>query len=295
MYKKVIIEKLTNYMIEEKKHFLKARAYQTVINNINNDDIIINSIDDLEKIKGIGKSIKAKIIKIIEEKVDFNENENPIDTFQKIYSVGPITAQKLVNEHKITSLDELKKNEKTLLNKKQQIGLKYFDDLKKKIPRSEMINHNKLIKKTLGNVKHEIVGSYRRGKEESGDIDVIVVSEEINFIENYVKLLIEKGYVIEILAQGSKKFMGICQINNIARRIDILVCDKNEFPFAILYFTGSKEHNLIMRKKALSLGYTLNEHGIKKKNLNANDIPDLYTEKQIFEFLKMEYKDPKER
>ena len=255
MYKKVIIEKLTNYMIEEKKHLFKARAYQTVINNINNDDIIINSIDDLEKIKGIGKSIKAKIIKIIEEKVDFNENENPIDTFQKIYSVGHITAQKLVNEHKITSLDELKKNEKTLLNKKQQIGLKYFDDLKKKIPRSEMINHNKLIKKTLGNVKHEIVGSYRRGKEESGDIDVIVVSEETNFIENYVKLLIEKGYVIEILAQGSKKFMGICQINNIARRIDILVCDKNEFPFAILYFTGSKEHNLIMRKKALSLGY----------------------------------------
>lgn len=111
MYKKVIIEKLTNYMIEE-KNFFKARAYQTVINNINNADIIINSIDDLEKVKGIGKSIKAKIIKIIEEKVDFNENENPIDTFQKIYSVGPITAQKLVNEHKITSLDELKKMKK---------------------------------------------------------------------------------------------------------------------------------------------------------------------------------------
>jgi DNA polymerase/3'-5' exonuclease PolX len=295
MYKKVIIDKLTNYMIEEKKHFFKARAYQNVINNINNSDIVINSIDDINQIKGIGKSIREKIIKIIEGNVDFNDNENPVDTFQKIYGVGPITAKKLVNENKMGSLDELKKNQKTFLNIKQQIGLKYFDDLKKKIPRNEMINHDKLIKKTLRNVKHEIVGSYRRGKEESGDIDLIVISEEMNFIENYVKLLIDKGYVIEILAKGSKKFMGICSINNIARRLDIIVCDKKEYPFAILYFTGSKEHNLIMRKKALSLGYTLNEHGLKKKNAEVDDIPDLYTEKEIFEFLKMEYKEPNER
>jgi hypothetical protein len=83
-----------------------------------------------------------------------------------------------------------------------------------------------------------------------------------------------------------------------ARRVDFLYTSPSEFPFSILYFTGSKGFNTIMREHALSMKYTLNEHGFsamdgKKKGARIDRVfPD---EKSIFEFLKLEYKSPEER
>ena len=51
---------------------------------------------------------------------------------------------------------------------------------------------------------------------------------------------------------------------NPARRIDFMFTPKKEFAFAILYFTGSKEFNTVMRQRALDLGYSMNEHGFTK-------------------------------
>ena len=71
-----------------------------------------------------------------------------------------------------------------------------------------------------------------------------------------------------------------------------------EYPFAILYFTGSKTFNTVMRNKALKLGFSLNEHGLykmidgKKTHKISHHFPD---EQSIFDFLKIEYKAPEKR
>ena len=83
-----------------------------------------------------------------------------------------------------------------------------------------------------------------------------------------------------------------------ARRIDFLYSPPNEFPFAILYFTGSKAFNTVMRQYALDKGYTFNEHGIYKlenKKKGAKIEKGFKTEKDIFDFLGLQFKTPIER
>ena len=69
---------------------------------------------------------------------------------------------------------------------------------------------------------------------------------------------------ILFLGYGSKKYFGICKYgkNGINRRIDIMYTSPQEYPFAILYFTGSSNFNKKMREHALELGYSMNEHGM---------------------------------
>ena len=82
------------------------------------------------------------------------------------------------------------------------------------------------------------------------------------------------------------------------RRIDSLYTPKDEYPFALLYFTGSKIFNTVMRARALSMNYSLNEHGIYKmdgKKKGDKVQHHFATEKDIFQFLHMEYKEPHQR
>ena len=99
--------------------------------------------------------------------------------------------------------------------------------------------------------------------------------------------------------------MGLCKLESDLpnRRIDIMYTRPDEYPFAILYFTGSKEFNQKMRQHANEKGFTLNEHGIEEYSddptticnpIDPNDI-DLSTEKDIFDLLEYEYVDPTER
>ena len=83
------------------------------------------------------------------------------------------------------------------------------------------------------------------------------------------------------------------------RRLDFMYASPSEYAFAILYFTGSKIFNVVMRQRALDLGYSMNEHGLYKmegKKKSSKKIDILFpTEKSIFEFLGLEYKKPTER
>ena len=80
-----------------------------------------------------------------------------------------------------------------------------------------------------------------------------------------------------------------------ARRIDILLTPEDEFAYALLYFTGSDKFNVAMRKHALTLNWSLNEHGLSAMKDNKAAPPLLLSEAAIFEFLGMEYRAPKER
>jgi DNA polymerase/3'-5' exonuclease PolX len=146
-----------------------------------------------------------------------------------------------------------------------------------------------------------LVGSYRRNKEESGDIDLIVKTKAGFDMNDLVQVMIQEGYIQEdgIFALGKKKFMGMAKLPTgegmatISRRLDILFCPSSEYAFALLYFTGSKDFNVKMRERAKQLGYRLNEKGLMDEN--SEKVKNLKSEKDIFKFLKINYVEPDQR
>ncbi len=77
--------------------------------------------------------------------------------------------------------------------------------------------------------------------------------------------------------------------NNPGRRVDFLFTNENSYYYALLYFTGSQKLNIIMRKRAIELGYSLNEHGMKGVDKKIK------SERDIFEILEMKYLEPIDR
>jgi len=322
-----------------KEDIFKVAAYNKAINELKKYAALPNSVEitsaqELKKLKlpRIGEKIINKFGEFLTtgtlEEVE-KEKNNPINTFANIYGIGPVKAKELVESKNISTLEELKlrqnelqENKLPLLNSKQQIGLKYYEDLLKRIPREEIEEFKLLLEsnfketltetnETQKNHKFEIVGSYRRNKPDSGDIDLIFTSYNNNKIvfENFIKKLQTKKILLEILSKGESKSLTIGKLTKTTatpRRIDFLYAPPEDYPFAILYFTGSKEFNTAMRQHALNLDLTLSEHGfyklLKKANQKETKIKQeklvsllFKTEKDIFDFLHMEYKEPQDR
>lgn len=303
-----ILNKELTSRVESEKNAFKIRAFKNVINQLNSIDgfeLEIETIDDIKhyNLNGIGKGIKTIMDDILSGKIKMKEQtmeEAGIALFTNIMSVGVVKAKKLVADkiYTIENLHNALKTNSKLLNEKQKLGLKYFDDFNMKIPRSEMMIHDQIIQNAISKIKHasySIVGSYRRGLGFSGDIDVIVTSkvQSDDILSMLVDHLKKINYICDDFALGDKKYMGCCKVCEKYRRIDILYISSDKYPFALTYFTGSKEHNIKMRKQALKLGYSLNEFGLKKKGeyIQAN----IKTEKDLFDFLNLDYVEPNMR
>ena len=303
-----IMEQLSSIMLKQGEPF-RARAYQKAQETIMSYPDAITDPKQLEGKPGIGSTIMDKLNEYVTTgtlHVLEREKTNPINILGDIYGVGPKKAQELVTTG-IKTIDELRLREDELLNDIQKVGLKYYEQIQERIPRSEIEDFEQLFKAIFEKVatgtpdaKLEIVGSYRRGAQASGDIDVIITGKTGDIYKRFVDELIKTGVILEILSRGQSKTLVIAKLpgNKIARRIDFLYAPLDEFAFAILYFTGSKIFNTVMRQYGLNKGYTFNEHGIyklenKKKGAKVDKI--FTTEKDIFDFLGLQYKTPTER
>jgi len=304
-------ELIKNFKILEEyenlnKQPFKARAYNKVINSLELHIDKIDNIEDTENIKGIGEKIKEKIKQYFQTgKIDAVEKalSDPKFTLRRklsnLYGVGPVKIKELME--KITSFEDLK-NKPEILNEKQKIGLKYYDELLERIPIEEGKKHygliEKIFKKTYNNIEFELVGSYRRKNKDMGDIDVLIKGNEDINLKILIKELSSAGYIIETLANGKNKFMGICKISPElpARRIDILIADPSYYYFALLYFTGSYSFNIYMRRIALQKNISLSEYGFKDKNNKIIDTSDIIkSEQDIFDYLKIPFVLPEKR
>ena len=302
-----LLGQLDNLMMR-KGEFMRARAYQKAQQSLMLYDKPIIQVKDIADLKGIGKTITSKFQEFIDTgKLNAIEKEksNPLLIFTQIYGVGPKKAQDLIKKG-ITTIAQLRENEDEL-NEKQKLGLKYYEDIEKRIPRAEIEKYDKKLDKMFKELNFpgatmQIVGSYRRGAKNSGDIDIIMTDKEHNpdLLNKFVQKLVDAGIVLHKLTDGKTKVLAIAQLpgEETARRVDFLYTPPSEYAFALLYFTGSKVFNTVMRQRALDMGYTLNEHGINtmmsgKKGAKVDqDFPD---EKSIFDFLNMKYKTPEER
>jgi NAD-dependent DNA ligase/DNA polymerase/3'-5' exonuclease PolX len=300
-----MLEKLSKIMLS-RGEIHRARAYQKAQETIMSFPDTITDPKQLNGKPGIGSTIMEKMNEFIETgtlKILEREKENPVNIFAEIYGVGPKKAKELVDKG-IRSIADLREKQGEL-NDIQRVGLKYYEDILTRIPRSEIIEYDKIFSKTFAGVKNsdanlEIVGSYRRGAESSGDIDVIITSLDSKVFRAFVDKLIETKVIVEVLSRGPTKCLVITKLPNYthARRVDFLFTSPEEYPFSVLYFTGSKVFNTVMRHQAQTMGYSMNEHGMykmegKKKGDKIGHV--FKSEKDIFDFLNMEFKEPAER
>ena len=302
-----ILEQLENIMKKKGEHF-RARAYSRAKETLILYDKPLKNSSQLKGLVGIGETIIKKFEEYIETgtlKALEKAKNDPVFIFTDIYGVGPKKAQELVKKHNITSIEELRQNI-NILNDVQKKGLKYYEDILKRIPRKEIDSYNRELRAVFNNIKNkgstlEILGSYRRGKMNSGDIDVCISdpNNDTEMFQKFIDALIERKLLIEILSRGNTKSLCISKLKRkSARRIDFMFTPHNELAFAKLYFTGSKEFNTVMRGRALELGYSMNEHGLYRmidgKKTTKLD-KEFKNEGEVFEFLNMVYKSPTER
>jgi DNA polymerase beta len=309
---------LADYERINKEPF-KVKAYEKVIDSIELFDKNIETPEDIKLLKGVGKKIEDKIIEFLNTgniaEVDSVLSDPRYilgNKLKGIYGVGPAKITELMT--KIKDFDELKEHPE-LLNDKQKIGLKYYDDMNIRIPMAEGKQHFKIVHKILNNlytgIEFEFVGSFRRKNKDLGDIDILIKNRSGLVLKDVIKQLEDKSYVIEKLAQGNNKFMGICKLSPElpARRIDILIAEPSYYYFALLYFTGSYNFNIYMRKIALKKGLSLSEYGFKAANAanagvgvgvannkNIIDTTDsIHSEEDIFKYLDMAFVEPHKR
>lgn len=290
----------------KKGDFMGAKAAQKAIDALILYNKNIENVEELRKIKHIGASTVAKYKELQEtgtlKLIEAFKND-PINLFTNVYGIGPKKATYLVEHDKITTIEELREYQDEVLNDVQKKGLKYYEDILKRIPRLEIEHYKtKMSKIKIATDFHfEIVGSYRRGADNSGDIDVIITSsyDNRNVFDIFIDMLVKKGIIIELLSKGQKKSLTVGKLRgHPARRLDFMFTTKEEYPFAVLYFTGSKIFNTLMRGQALKMGYTMNEHGLYKhtKGVKGGKIKHKFKdEKDIFDFLNIKWVDPCDR
>lgn len=323
---KIIHElKLLLELRKVEKDTFRIRALTNGIKAIERLDYKINisNVDKLKEIDGIGKGIFDRIVEILKtgelaelelaSAIEAVQQLEKMNELEQVSGIGAVKAKKLYEEG-IKTVAELRDafySGKVGLTAHQQIGLKYYSDFLQRIPRSEIDKFAKILKKAVSvvskeigkTIDYEIVGSYRREKKESGDIDVLFTlrgsgkddGSTDKLLGRLVELLEKEKILIDTLSKGKSKYMGVGRIipDGSARRVDFLLISEEEYPFAVLYFTGSGEFNVKMRAHAKSKDLRLNEHGLLDKNKKA--IPGLKSEKDIFKYLEMEYLEPKDR
>lgn len=267
----------------------KYNAYILVTNTLKREPHLLNNLDELVKIKGIGKKMIIKIEEILKtgrlKQLDEYKKNNiysAVNELTNVLGIGIKFAKELI-EKGIYNVKDLRSNKKVKLNKKQLLGLKYYDDLNRKIPRDEVKEIFDLVSKTVG-YKFVLTGSYRRGAEFSKDVDIIVThpTKKMPDFSNIVNHEIIKG---------TTKYSGLIKVRKYMRIIDVRFVKPDSLVTTVFYYTGSREFNIYIRSVAKQKGYLLNEYGLYKgkKKINVN------SEKEIFEILKLKYVKPSSR
>jgi len=260
----------------------------------------------VEKIPGVGESIAKKIVEYLKTgKVKYYETykkKYPIDMREltSVEGLGPKMVKELYKHLKIKNLKDLEKaaragkiknlpnfGEKTELNILE--GIEFLKRTKGRFLLGEILPRVQEIEERLKNLKEvekiDVCGSVRRRKETIGDVDFLVLTKAPARVMDYFCSL---PGIVKIWGKGTTR-------SSVRLKegfdVDIRVVPEKSYGSALQYFTGSKEHNIKLRKIAIDKGLKLNEYGLfKGKKIIAGK-----TEEEIYKVLKMKCPPPEIR
>jgi hypothetical protein len=239
-------------------------------------------------------------------------NEDIIRLFDTVYGIGKQKIRLLI-EKGARTINDLNYNTKysSFLPESSKKYLKYYDQLQERIPRSEMEKHKVHIKHLIEkhNFKVDIVGSFRRGSETSGDVDVLFTTTTkyvptTNYIDKFIHALMngDKNYLLDTLISGKSTLNAIMKYDRSpARRIDVFFSPPDLYSFALLAKTGDLNFNKSIRiciKEKKNRDFILSDKGIRKlennQYVNVVDPQNFPDVKSIFTFIGIPNREPEE-
>jgi DNA polymerase (family 10) len=294
----------------------KARAYANAARALENLQESLQKVvaeNRLGELKGIGEALQLKICELVttgrcvyhdELKGSFPEG---IFKLLQLPSLGPKKVRALYEKLKVCCIEDLEKacregkvadldgfGEKTQAKILEGIAFKASFASKHHLSTALALAEPilDLLRQHPEVTRCSSAGSARRCKEVIGDIDFIVSSRNPqSVIDQFTKL----PGLISVTAKGETKASVILAGG---AQADLRVVSDAEFPFALAYFTGSKEHNIVMRQRAIARGLRLNEYGLFRSSEETRDpalLVPCRTEEEIFAELGLEYIPPELR
>lgn len=300
----VILEEFAD-RLEAKGVEYKPRAYRDAAESVREA-----SQDELKApktIPDVGDAIASKIEEYretgrVEELHELRE-EMPVDmeALTRVEGVGPKTVGKLYDALGVTDLDELeeaaKKNriqnvegfgEKTEQNILE--GIEFARQAAERTPLGESLPKARelvaRVEDIEGVVRAVAAGSVRRRKETTGDIDIVVVSEDREATADAVT-----DWDVEVIQEGDRK----TSFRKDGEDVDLHLVDSGEFGAALQYFTGSKKHNVETRDIAIDIDLKLNEYGVWKTKTEEEERVAGEDEEEVYAALGMDYVQPELR
>lgn len=293
----------------------KPRAYEKAAQAVDGaaqnlrDLWAARGVKGLDDIPGLGKGIAGKVDELlrsgrIQALRDLRERF-PVDvvTLMRVDGVGPKTVKTLWRELGVQTLDDLEKAARTgrlealphFGRKSQEKVLKSVAFLRQGVGRfavAQALRYCRPIERRLRDLPHVqacvIAGSMRRFRETIGDADFLAVSTEA---ESVIEAFTSMPEVTEVHVRGASTKASVRFANGMDA--DLRVVPASSFGAALLYFTGSKAHNVHLRRIAISKGYKLNEYGLFRSEDETRVAGR--TEEEIYEALGLSYIPPELR
>ncbi|NLG11945.1 MAG: DNA polymerase/3'-5' exonuclease PolX [Elusimicrobia bacterium] len=299
-----IFEKIADALEVKGDIIFKINAYRKAAKVLREYSEDISAIEPTE-IAGIGKGMAEKIEEYLKtgkikkyEEVMADIPEGLLELLN-ISNVGPKTLQLLHKELGVNNLADLEKVLKEgklsglpgMGEKKEENiskGVFLYKAGKARMPLAVALRVAKEFIKPLSGVSESVypAGSIRRMKETIGDIDILATGDNVkDIIETFVR----QPYVKEILAKGDTKVSVRTSFED--RQVDLRVVEKESWGAALVYFTGSKAHNIKLRGLAKDKGLKINEYGVFKGTERIAG----RTEKDVYKTLGVRWMPPEMR
>ena len=287
----------------------KARAYENAIGGIEGAGADVTSMSkaELTKIKGVGGSTADKILELVEtgtvDKLERLRAEYPPEfvALSKIPGVGPKTLKAIRAELGVENLDDLKQaiaderlrtvpglgktSEEKIAKAIERLGLHGKDH------RTPIVEAMAVAKRFVADLEGidgvrrvTYCGSLRRHAETIGDVDITVSSDDAASVMEAVRV---HPAATEVVGSGDTK---TSVLTRDGLQVDVRVVSDDQFGAAILYFTGSKSHNIALRQRAIDRGMLLNEYGLF--DAETDEIVASATEEDIYSALDLAFIEP---
>ena len=289
----------------------RVRAYRKaalVIEGLSEDIEQVWKDGRLEELPGIGEGIAKKIDEFLKtgklKHLDELKKKTPVDmeSLGRIEGMGPKTILKLYRELKIKNVAGLEKAAKQgKIQKIEGLGptveqniiksIEFAKKSKDRVPLGFALGSAEEVTKYLKALKEvqkvSVAGSTRRMKETIGDIDILATSKSPQIV---IDFFAKMPNVAQVLAKGPTK--SSVRLKE-GMQVDLRVLNDNIFGAALLYFTGNKEHNIILRRIAIKKGLKLSEYGLFDSRTNR--LVAGRTEEEVYKKLGMDYIEPEMR
>lgn len=306
--KKIIqtLETIATYLELKGENPFKISAFRKAAAALENDPRSIEEMDDVTKIKGIGKGTAAVIHDLLEtgssSDLQSLKEEIPVGLplLLKIPGLGGKKIAKLYKELGVDSADSLKEAcESGKVSELAGFGKKTVEKLLKELetfgqrserhPIWQLEENVKEINRVLESIseidRFSVAGSFRRVTETSKDVDFIIASAEPLVVKDQ---LMEKMHYSEVIAAGDTKISFVLQGDDPAN-VDFRIVTDAEYPTALHHFTGSKEHNVRMRQIAKERNEKISEYGVEQAD---GSVVTFETEKAFFEHFDLPFIPP---